>query len=428
MQTNVDRVAQIRGYLERLADGEDLERVREDFAAEFAEVDPQEILDAEQQLLDSGVPAKRVQALCDVHAALFEGATCGPSEDAFAAAAAAVERVLSKYKTQEAQGTQDAQDAQNTKSGSSDGVEIGGAKLPAGHPLSTLTRENEALSEVYAELEAVLEARDEAAVRELLPRVSELAIHYAKKGDLLYPILEANHGISGPSQVMWAVDGEIRSGFKRAAAAKSADDAWYEQVAALLARAQDMVVKEREILYPLCATNLTGEEWVQVWGDMADYDVCLGVVPAEWPEAAAELEAHKPQAATTGVTISLAGGQLTIDQLQVLLDTLPFEITFVDGDDINRYFNQGHKAFKRPSSALGRNVRECHPPQAKPMVERVLADLRSGARDEVAVWMERGGKPYLVRYLAMRAADKSYLGTVEVVQDMGFAAEHFARK
>ena len=39
--------------------------------------------------------------------------------------------------------------------------------------------------------------------------------------------------------------------------------------------------------------------------------------------------------------------------------------------------------------------------------------------------MEKQGKPFLVTYYAVSDKKGIYLGTVEVVQDMQFAKEHF---
>ena len=60
------RVEQIKTYLERLSAGEELEKVRADFAKEFEAVDPAEIMQAEQELLQGGTPLETVQKLCDV--------------------------------------------------------------------------------------------------------------------------------------------------------------------------------------------------------------------------------------------------------------------------------------------------------------------------------------------------------------------------
>ena len=123
----------------------------------------------------------------------------------------------------------------------------------------------------------------------------------------------------------------------------------------------------------------------------------------------------------------MPGGHLTRKQLIALLNTIPMEITFVDAQDINRFFNEGPKVFKRPGMALDREVFSCHPPKIEPMVRAILEDFRAGKRDRVPVWTEKGGRTMLVTYLAVRDREGTYLGTVELVQDMEFAREHFAR-
>ncbi|MBQ9462003.1 MAG: PAS domain-containing protein, partial [Clostridia bacterium] len=111
--------------------------------------------------------------------------------------------------------------------------------------------------------------------------------------------------------------------------------------------------------------------------------------------------------------------------LAALLNTIPMEITFVDANDINRFFNEGEKVFKRPGMAIDREVFSCHPPKIEPMVRGIITDFRNGTRDRVPIWMEKGGRTMLVQYMAVRDKDGKYLGTVELVQDMEFAKEHF---
>ena len=123
--------------------------------------------------------------------------------------------------------------------------------------------------------------------------------------------------------------------------------------------------------------------------------------------------------------IVMPGGHLTIEQLTALLNTIPLEISFVDTDNINRYFNEGPKVFKRPSMAIDRDVFSCHPPKIEPMVRQIIDDFRNNRRDDVSVWMEKGGRTMLVKYLAVRDKTGKYIGTVELVQDMEFAKEHF---
>ena len=115
---------------------------------------------------------------------------------------------------------------------------------------------------------------------------------------------------------------------------------------------------------------------------------------------------------------------MTVPQLTALLNTIPMEITFVDADNINRFFNEGEKVFKRPGMAIDREVFSCHPPKIEPMVRGIINDFRNNRRDCVPVWMEKGGRTMLVQYMAVRDRNGEYLGTVELVQDMEFVQFH----
>lgn len=125
--------------------------------------------------------------------------------------------------------------------------------------------------------------------------------------------------------------------------------------------------------------------------------------------------------------IVLPGGHLTIRQLRAMLNTIPLEISFVDEQNINRFFNEGPKVFKRPGMALDREVFSCHPPKIEKMVRSIIEDFRAGKRDRVPVWMDKGGRTMLVTYMAVRDEDGGYLGTMELVQDMEFAKEYFRK-
>ncbi len=121
----------------------------------------------------------------------------------------------------------------------------------------------------------------------------------------------------------------------------------------------------------------------------------------------------------------MSGGHLTVAQLTAMLNTIPMEITFVDDQNINRFFNEGPKDFKRPKMAIDREVFSCHPPKIEAKVRMILNEFRAGTLDKVPVWMEKNGKTMLVTYMAVRDPDGNYIGTLELVQDMGFAKEHF---
>ena len=122
----------------------------------------------------------------------------------------------------------------------------------------------------------------------------------------------------------------------------------------------------------------------------------------------------------------MPGGVMNVEELTAMLNTIPLEISFVDRNDVNKYFNEGPKVFKRPSIALGHSVYSCHPPKIELMVRSIINGFRGGTKDKVSVWMEKAGRTMLVTYMAVRDKNKNYLGTLEIVQDMEEIKKHFA--
>ena len=399
--TDSERVEQLKGFLKRLGTGEELGDVRKDFASQFKHVEASEIMKAEQGLMREGTPLEEVQQLCDLHSALFHGSTI---HEQMEAEHAKVEAAL------------ESQDKKQTVTTLVETV---------GHPLNQLTEENKALDELIESIRP--KVADKTATVDDVNQVRQLSIHYAKKGDLLYPKLKVDYAIGGPSMVMWTVDGDIRDQLGDLAKSSQSVDDWYRRFDELLTRAQEMIYKEQNILFPICAENFTTQDWYQIYKDTAQYEEIFGVKRLAWPEAEQALAESPAPASSVDNTIALIGGTFTIDQLEAMLNTMPMEVTFVDHEDINRYFNDGEKVFKRPTTAIGRDVFSCHPPKVEPIVRGIIDSFRKGDRDNVAVWLEKQGRPFYVNYMAVRDKNKKYLGTLELVQDMQFAKDHFAR-
>lgn len=410
---------QIKSYLQRLNNGESLESVQADFVRECKDVDPAEIMQAEQELLREGTSIGELQRLCDVHSALFHGST---TEEKIANAEKAAAHSLAARKLH----------AENMKdkrlSAAASLIQI------SGHPLQTFTLENAALEKLIDRAEQALE--NGTVEDDLLNELRQIAIHYAKKGNLLYPHLNVQYGISGPSAVMWTVDDEIRDELNALAKQKEQKetDAWKQRLKAVLTRMEEMIYKESNILFPNCALNFSEEEWYHIYRDAKDYAECFGIRGDIWEAAethladnAATADSMSAEHAFAGgeTRIHLPGGSLTLSQLTAMLNTIPLEISFVDIDNINRYFNEGPKVFKRPGMALGREVFTCHPPKVEQKVRRIIDEFRAGTLDQVPVWMDKGGRTFLVTYYAVRDKNGQYLGTLELVQDMEFAKEHF---
>ena len=102
-----------------------------------------------------------------------------------------------------------------------------------------------------------------------------------------------------------------------------------------------------------------------------------------------------------------------------MLDTLPVDITFVDAEDKVKYFSQSKdRIFVRATSVIGRDVKNCHPPQSVHKAQKIVRDFRDGTRDHADFWITMKGMLVYIRYFAVRDPAGRYLGTLEVTQDI----------
>jgi len=349
-----------------------------------------EVVQVEQELISEGLPTEEVLRLCDVHTEAMQGAID-----------------TSKART-----------------------------APPGHPVHTFQQENKALeweiAGLYKQFEAVdgLDASADATeqvlgMRSHLGALMDVEKHYQRKENLLFPFLE-KHEITGPPTVMWGKHDETRALLKaaletlQATPRVTAEEA--QGLAELVLRpaaeaVSGMIMKEEEILLPMCLDTLDDGEWRQVLRGSDEYGYCLVEPDDSWsPEG---VEATEELTAGPGARIQFPTGAFTLAQLEVLLNTIPFDVTFVDADDTVRYFSHGReRIFARSKAILGRKVQYCHPPKSVGTVQGILDDFRAGREDRAHFWLELGDKFISIEYFAMRDADGSYLGTLEVSQDL----------
>ena len=110
---------------------------------------------------------------------------------------------------------------------------------------------------------------------------------------------------------------------------------------------------------------------------------------------------------------------LNKEQLAAILEALPVELSFVDENDLVRFWNKHEtRIFKRPVSVVGKSVQNCHPKQSVDKVNQLVSDFKSGKRGSAEFWIELKGRKVYIRYFAVRDKTGRYLGTLEVTQDI----------
>jgi len=112
-------------------------------------------------------------------------------------------------------------------------------------------------------------------------------------------------------------------------------------------------------------------------------------------------------------------GVLSEEELKLVLDTLPVDITFIDRDDKVRFFNRFEdRIFKRPISVIGRRVQDCHPKKSLDKVEQILKDFKDKKRKVAEFWIKLEEKLIYIRYFPVYTDGGKYLGCLEVSQDI----------
>jgi DUF438 domain-containing protein len=132
------------------------------------------------------------------------------------------------------------------------------------------------------------------------------------------------------------------------------------------------------------------------------------------------VEKQKPEAvpALEGL-LQFETGTLSKDEVEAVLNTLPVDVTFVDKEDTVRYFSKSEgRIFVRTKAVIGRKVQQCHPQKSVHIVNKILNSFKSGKKDTAEFWIQLGDRLVYIRYFAMRNKDGTYLGTIEVTQDI----------
>ena len=385
------RIEIMKNLVRQLHSGATEEKVKYQLETMLDEADYSDVFMMEVQLVQEGIPAERIQELCDTHT-----------------------RVLKKHL--------DLQETPET--------------VP-GHPVHTFVQENRELVKttglirlLIKKLDAMPDEQDAIepmrAIQQQLNNLMDVDKHYRRKEYLLFPYFEKKN-LPGPPMVMWGKHDEVRNvlretiaGLQQTESMSAAEAKAYNlfTVIPAIEAIDDMVYKEEKILLPTALDLLTEQDWYEIYMQSDEYGYCLYAPQFEWtPEGGIHQEIRKPAAA--GGRVQMPTGSFTLDELIATFSALPFDLTFVDKDDTVRYFTPGkERIFDRSRAILGRKVQYCHPPKSVHIVNQIVKDFKAGKQERARFWINMGGKLIYICYYAVRDSQGGYMGTLEVTQDL----------
>ena len=409
----------IKEILRSIHRGEDVETLKQKFRPVLKEISPFEIPLIEQELVKEGVPIREILKLCDLHVALFR------------------ETLMSR----ELQG------------------------VPEGHPLDLLMRENEKILKLAEALSmyatALLNISSTKGREDLVEGIRRaitnlyrsLRLHYRKNQMLLFPYLE-RRGIVAVPRVLWGREDQAITGMRQLyelVERREDEEEYYRLVAQraleVVKEISELVFRENKILYPALWALLSEGEWVAIkeegdkigyiidvsaeWSSKAKpvlpYEVEAVVTPEQMEKLPPEMRAAALRAGVEPDTyrlvrdddLDLGTGFLSREEVRVLLNSLPLEITFADTNGRVRYYSKSRllQGFTRTKTLLGRKVEFCHPPRLENLVRKVIDELRAGLKDHEVFWTRVHGRILRVTIVAIRDKEGRYLGAAEVVED-----------
>lgn len=388
----MEKKDKLKQLIQSLHDGMGQNEARAIFKREFGQISGDDLSQAEKQLVAEGMPITEIQRLCDVHASVFEDSIT----------------FLKK-------------------------PEKGSLPLDQtpGHPAFVFRKENDGIERFLAEtflpaLNQFAESGDRAVLTDAGQRLAKISQHYKRKENLFFPFLE-REGVTAPPKVMWGVDDEIRDTIRNLNG--MVEDGGREDIIALANQAvtdvRSMISKENNILMPMMLDKFTNEDWQLIGRDSSE----IGYVFTGDAEGAAPSDAVTWYQAQTGDDsnvnvatdgeIKLPSGFFSTRELEAVLNTLPSDVTFVGADGKVHYFSEGKtRVFPRTRSIIGRDVENCHPPKSLHVVEKLIEDFKSGKKEEESFWIQKGGMFILIRYYAVRDKEGTYLGVVEVTEEI----------
>jgi hypothetical protein len=177
--------------------------------------------------------------------------------------------------------------------------------------------------------------------------------------------------------------------------------------------------KENNILFPTALKVISENEWREIREQCDELGYCC-FTPEHAKQVAEPVgkPASEPPPVEKG-KILFETGELSTEELETVLNTLPVDITFVDKEDGVRYFSQSkERIFPRTKAIIGRKVQQCHPQRSLHVVEQILNDFKKNKGDVAEFWINLKGRLIYIRYFAVRNQKKEYLGCLEVTQDI----------
>ncbi len=249
-----------------------------------------------------------------------------------------------------------------------------------------------------------------------LAGLSKIDLYYQIKENVLFPLIEKHLPDYRCLQVMWSFHDDIRRNLKEVVEMLKQKDFDLKKFNRLLGdiffNIYAIKFREERILFPVISEIIPENDLNALIPESLEIGfpfVQPAMVSGEKPKLLSESSGE----------IDLKTGSLTPEQIRLVFNHLPVDVTYVDENNQVRYFSTPEKRiFRRTNSIIGRDVKNCHPHESVHVVEQIVEAFRRGEKDKASFWIPMKGEFILIQYFAVRDEQGNYKGVVEVSQEV----------
>ena len=256
---------------------------------------------------------------------------------------------------------------------------------------------------------------DKLMIIELWEQLKSVTDYYLIKENILFPLAEHHLDDYRCVAVMWSIHDDIRRNLNSIIEELQSDEmdisVANRLIGDLFFDINAIVFREEKLLYPYMQKIIPANEVEALWNES---------VESGFPYYNPEKKENEETKSDDSDLVNLKSGLLSAEQLILLFNHLPVDITFVDENDRVRFFSTPkERIFHRTNAIIGRDVHNCHPKESVHVVDQIIQSFRDGRKDEANFWISmRNGKRVLIQYFALRNENKEYKGVIEVTQEI----------
>ncbi|WP_309937893.1 PAS domain-containing protein [Aureibacter tunicatorum] len=287
--------------------------------------------------------------------------------------------------------------------------------LAPNHPINIYDQEKNHLIQIIQDIENLDINTQTQEFFNLFNQFAQIKKRFSRKENQLFPYLE-KHGWKAPSMGMWSFHDTLRSQIDLIYSCYERNEFTQinQSLPLLFEGVKRLFDRENSILFPNALNIISASEWIEITN---------GEQEIGWAYPHKITKKYNIHETIIEEKVSnklkMNEGWLNLEQVNLMLQTLPFDITYVDENDRVLFYNRGEeRVFPRSPGIIGREVKFCHPPKSVNTVLSILEEFKSGSESNADFWFNHRGKMLFIRYFAIRNHLNEYKGVLEVSQEV----------